>query len=207
MRFLVLSGLLILGLGAAAVFVGPQATGTGYDELKQAAAETAVPASIWQDMSVDTAYGAIPHQRTPFRVDLTSLPGAEAGYLAALFGLTDAGVVERVSIQQAMVQGADWSPGRSNYDAILQAIAALDTPRKLRPVERLVVEAITEQRRYLETWRQSGNPRFFDPNARLVASSHGKLIGAYNRLIKLYGGEARHNKQAFFDHLCALDFI
>lgn len=178
-----------------------------YGELKQDAAATAAPRAIVQDMAVETAYGAIPHQRTAFRVDLTSLPDAEADYLAALFRLTDAGVVERVSLQQALRRGADWSSGQSNYDAILQAIAALDTPRKLLPVERLIFEAVTEQRRYLENWRESGDPRFFDPKARLVGSSHGKLIAAYHRLIKLYGGEARDNKQAFFDHLCALDFI
>lgn len=178
-----------------------------YGELKQGAAGTAAARAIAQDLPVELAYSAIPHQRTAFRVDLTSLPSEDAAYLAALFALSDAGVVERVSIQQALGQGGDWSPGGSNYAAILGAIAALDTPEKLLPVERLVFEAIGEQRRYLEQRRDSGNPSAFDRGAALVQSSHGKLIGAYNRLMKLYGGEQRHNKQAFFDHLCALDFI
>ena len=71
----------------------------------------------------------------------------------------------------------------------------------------LIFDAISEQRRYLKAWQDSGNPRYFDAQAPLVRSSHGKLIAAYNHLMRLFGEENPHNKQAFFDHLCALDFI
>ena len=47
----------------------------------------------------------------------------------------------------------------------------------------------------------------FDANAPLVQSSHNKLMKAYQLLNVQFPKEHAHNKAAFFDHLCALDFI
>ena len=41
----------------------------------------------------------------------------------------------------------------------------------------------------------------------LVRSSSNQLIQAYDYLMQSYPQESPHNRQAFFDHLCALDFI
>ena len=40
-----------------------------------------------------------------------------------------------------------------------------------------------------------------------VRSSSANLQGAYSDLMRLYSSENATNKQAFFDYLCALDFI
>lgn len=209
MRSLALAVILAAALAAGAWLLGaPEpAVSAAYAEAKRGAAEAEPPPAIWQDMAVAQAYGAIPHRRTAFRADRSNLSIEDARYLEALFALTDAGVVERVATRQALLRGAGGLGGPSNYEAILQAVAALETPEKLRPVEGLIFDAIAEQRRYLAEWRASGSARFFDRGAPLVRSSHGKLIAAYERLMTLYAGEDRHNKQAFFDHLCALDFI
>jgi hypothetical protein len=209
MRLWTLLAILVLALGSAATFLGFQEpdVGAGYAKLKQDSARARVARAISQDIPVDAAYSAIPHQRTAFQIDRSNLPPDDAAYLADLFALTDAGLVERISIQQTMRAGVGQPTRRSNYDAILQAIMSLDTPAKLLPVEALVFDAISEQRRYLEQWRESRGSQFPDRGAGLVKSSHGKLIAAYNRLMKLYGNEDQHNKKAFYDHLCALDFI
>lgn len=207
MRLLVLT-LIVVALAAGAFFVGSQesAVSSDYAELKQETSG-ATRLAISQDMPVAQAYSAIPHQRTTYRMDWTNLSPEDAAYLMALFEITDAGVVERVSTQRTIQGGPGRAPRHSNYDAILQALASLDTPEKLLPVEGLIFDAIVEQRRYLKQWRESGSPHFFDRGAPLVRSSHGKLIAAYKRLMMLYNRESQHNKQAFFDHLCALDFI
>lgn len=40
-----------------------------------------------------------------------------------------------------------------------------------------------------------------------VRSASGKLLGAYGNLMRMYPNEDGTNRQAFFDYLCALDFI
>lgn len=157
-------------------------------------------------LTTDEAYGKVPHQRTPFRDDLGRMSGQDVQYLSALFSLTDAGVVERVYVQERLVQG-DLGARETNYQSIMAGVRTLSTPEKLLEVEALIFEALGEQARYLELWRQSGRPQFYTPRATLVQSSHGKLIAAYNILMKLYPDEGSHNKKAFFDHLCSLDFI
>ena len=174
---------------------------------RKAANEAPAAAGAWRRLTVEEAYRRVPHQRTPFRPDLAQMPPVEASYLAALFAVTDRGVVERVHLQGELYQSrpADWHD--NNYEFLLAQLTSLPTPDKLLPVEALVFEAMQEQRNYFKDWEASGNPRYFTPRAGLVQSSHKKLIQAYQLLIDLYGGESWHNKQAFFDHLCALDFI
>jgi hypothetical protein len=75
------------------------------------------------------------------------------------------------------------------------------------PVEALVYQAISEQRRYLASWRASGRGDFFDPDEPLVESAHKKLVGAHDRLLEIFDQEGLHNRQALHDHLSALDFI
>ena len=131
----------------------------------------------------------------------------EASYLQALFGITDRGVVERVFIQGQLYQGRGPAVPSSNYNVLLAQLMSLPTPEKIMPAEALIFEAVKEQQQYLVDWRESEDSRYFSPRAVLVQSSHKKLIAAYEMLTELYSDEPWHNKQAFFDHLCALDFI
>ena len=80
-------------------------------------------------------------------------------------------------------------------------------PDKLRPVYTLVEQAILEQMHYLEQWQEAGVPDQFNSRAPLVQKSHRKLVRAHQLLVQAFPAEATHNKSAFFDHLCALDFI
>lgn len=209
MRPLIISATGILAIVAATLFLGAGAVElkTNYAERKGLQGSQSSARVIDQSMPVDAAYRAIPHARTPFQSNQTRMPAVQAEYLDALFALTDAGVVERVVVQRKLGAGKHWTPDNSNYTAILQSITSLDTPEQLIPVEGLIFEAIQEQQQYLKGWRDSGSPRYFRSGAPLVQSSHRKLITAYQQLMRIYGAEGSHNRQAFFDHLCALDFI
>ena len=153
-----------------------------------------------QSMTVDEAYKAIPHGKTRFDASAASMDVAEKAFLDTFFGLSDLAVAERVGTQVALSQKR---PIAANYDEILRRLEALNVPTKLAAAHRLVTDAVKEQRQYLDTQKGGGA---FDANAPLVESSHQKLIQAYNELMRLYPSENAHNKQAFFDHLCALDF-
>ena len=179
----------------------------GYAERKADSVSTEALAPIQPAMEVASAYSAIPHQRTTFRDYEAVMPPGEAVYLAALFQLTDLAVAERVSLQNSLWQGRGVDVDAGNHAKILARIRGLDTPAGLLPVESLIHQAIDEQRAYLSRWAEEGDRRFFKPSADLVQRSHGKLISAYRLLIQRYGEEPAHNRQSFFDHLCALDFI
>jgi len=163
--------------------------------------------SITKSMSVGEAYRAIPHQRTPFDDQAARMEVADAAYLDRLFVLTDIAMVERVQSQLWLQSGGKQGSAQGNHRSILAHLNALESPDRLQRVHTLIREAIEEQHRYLSTWQASGRANYFSPSAPLILSSHGKLIGAYSELQALYPGEGAHNRQAFFDHLCALDFI
>ena len=70
--------------------------------------------------------------------------------------------------------------------------------------------AIETQRRYFDKWEQKisqGEHFQFERNDLHIQTAHRLLIQSYNKLIKLYPNSSAQNRQAFYDHLCALDFI
>ncbi len=209
MRYLIVAGIVVLlGLAGAFMFGYFEPSGhTDYALQKQLHGEPANRGIIWHAIPVDEAYNSVARQRTPYRSDITKASRDEADYLSSLFALTDAALAERVAIQLELQSGEPAESEKSNYDDILAGILALKTPGHLVPVEALIFEAISEQRAYLDAWRESGRRLFFDRSAAMVESSHEKLTGAYERLMEIYGDEEPHNKQALFDHLHALDFI
>ncbi len=152
-------------------------------------------------LSVAQAYQRIPHRRTVFNPHTGDLPQADAAFLADLFRIVDQGVSERVA-RQAGIDASD----TSNHQAIIGRLQTLKPPKHLRTVHAEILKAVREQDAYFTKVAQPGGPAF-SLKAPLVQSSHKRLLGAYNRLMRQYGQANAHNKQAFFDHLCALDFI
>lgn len=153
-----------------------------------------------QSMTVEEAYKAIPHKKTRFDASVAGMDAAEKAFLDVFFGLSDLAVAERVGTQIALSSGGSVT---TNYDEILRRIESISVPPKLATAHRLVTDAVREQRQYLDALKGGGA---FDANAPLVESSHQKLLQAYGELMRLYPSENAHNKTAFFDHLCALDF-
>ena len=162
--------------------------------------ETEETGAIRQPMSVDAAYKAIPHNKTRFDPATAGMNADEKAFLDTFFGLSDFAVAERVETQTAISTKMPVTP---NYDAILARLKSLTVPDKLKTAHELVTQAVEEQRQYLDLLQAGGA---FNPNAPLVESSHEKLVAAYSELMRLYPSENQHNQQAFYDHLCALDF-
>ena len=132
-------------------------------------------------MSVDEAYASIPHRRTVFDRRAALMPADEADCLVRLFALVDRAIVARVT--------------KTGYEPLLAELRALALPARLQPVQRLVVEAVVAERAYLEG------------DASAVHTASVRLHEAYGHLMRLYPEEGAQNRDAFFDYLCALDFL
>ncbi len=154
-------------------------------------------------LGVDQAYQLIPHQRTVFELHKTNLPASEAAQVARLLTLAEKAMVERVN---ALHNGARKTGYKSRIDSILWQIEQLQVPGQVTAARDHILVAVQQHRSFFELQHVSGN----DANAsrnQLVHSSHRHLISAYNVLMGAYPNETRQNRQAFFDYLCALDFI
>jgi len=154
-------------------------------------------------LEIDKAYQLIPHQRTVFNLDQSKIPVSEAQSVARLLSLAEQAMVERVN---ALAEGPDKSGYLSRIDNILWQIEQLQVPPRVRPASAHVLVAVQEHRAFFELYNASGN-QAKESRQQLVQSSHRHLISAYGQLMQSYPGETKHNKQAFFDYLCALDFI
>lgn len=170
-------------------------------------ASPALPAAA---MTVAEAYAAIPHKRTEFAARRSTLPAADARALERLFRLTDQGVVLRVRGLQALRAGdvAGLQRIMAQYDELLAALRGAAMTAPTEAVRASVVQAVDDQRRLYAGKLASGAAGRRD--ARLTQEAHqgsAKLHQAYSMLMSAYPHEEAANKTAFFDHLCALDFL
>ena len=156
-----------------------------------------------QALGIEQAYQLIPHQRTVFQLHKTNLPASEAQQVARLLKLAEKAMVERVN---ALKNGAGKTGYLSRIDSLLWQIEQLQVPGQVMVARDYIQTAVQQHRSFFELQHASGS------NARasrqqLMQSSHRHLISAYGVLMQAYPNETKHNKQAFFDYLCALDFI
>jgi hypothetical protein len=166
-------------------------------------------------MSVEEAYRAIPHRYTPFDAKAVRMSPRDAAFLQEFFRLVNSAIVERVQVQGSLQSETQKGSGFPQYQRAVQGlITRLESqtvPDNLKGVHRSVVDAIKDQTAYFEDWWHAlskGEPftRHGTGNSR-VATSSQKLHQAYAALMQAYPQESERTKQAFFDHLCALDLI
>lgn len=194
-----LGGLSFLG------FVGTASSALDPQDLRILQAVPRQP--IHQSMSVGQAYRAIPHEQVTFRANTSSLAAPEAAYLGTLFSLVDLAVVERVQLLLRVREKAVERMHFDNYDQILKRLADLSIPAGLEPLHHHVMVSIMEEKEFFqEQVAQSflANLHRWHP---LVQKSHRRLVAAYQFLMARYPQEFSRNQVAFFQHLCALDFI
>jgi len=156
-----------------------------------------------QAMGTEQAYQLIPHQRTVFQLHKTNLPASEAQQVAKLLTLSEKAMVERVN---ALKNGASKTGYLSRIDSILWQIEQLQVPGQVEAARDHIQLAVQQHRSFFELQNVSGSNARASRN-QLILSSHKHLLSAYGVLMQSYPEEAKHNKQAFFDYLCALDFI
>jgi len=171
-------------------------------------------------MTVDEAYQETDgHRHTDFDPNVPGFSHAEALYLSKLFDLVDLAIVEKLQtwmwFQSEGKRGASFRDSRVRVDRLIGELAALQAPSQLAEVQRLMVEAVREQRAFFEAWQQAfdaaergeDNRQAHAERGRLMQSSSAKLHEAYNRLRTLFPTAGRQNLDAFYDHLCVLDLL
>jgi len=169
-------------------------------------------------ISVEEAYRAIPHRYTPFESKSVKMSSRDATFLEEFFRLINLAIVDRVQTQAWFQSNGKRGLGFPNYQRttgrLIAQVEAMAVPDSLKPAHRNVIDAIKEQRAYFEDWQRvvtTGKPfkQALGAGAHhpRVLNSSQKLHEAYGRLMQAYPQEGQRTKQAFFDHLCALDFI
>ena len=162
-------------------------------------------------VSIEEAYASIPHRRTPFHAASAKASPAHAAQLQRLFELTDRGVVLRVEGMQAHYNRDRAGLARvlAGYDALAATLRAERFAPELVPARDMIVEALAGQRRHLAS-RPDGGLAFVRQQLAAtpeVKNASHQLHGAYAILMKAFPQQSNHNRTAFFDHLCALDFL
>ena len=159
-------------------------------------------------LSIDEAYQAIPHRQTTFDPTQASMSTQERTYLKEHLYLVDLTMAYRVGALKYITskgrQGTDLKTYHRMVKGFLADMDALTPPKSLKEYHQLVYDSVIRQKAYF-VHLQEGTP--FSSSHPYVRESHSKLVKAYNILMKRYPKASQHNKQAFFDHLCALDFI
>ena len=162
-------------------------------------------------MTADEAYSAIPHRRTLYEPPKSTIAAESARELGRLFTLTDEGVVLRVQGMRAQRErnAAEVRNLLERYDALIAKLAAEKFGGEVASARDLIVDGVRMHRKYLAS-RPTGGMTFVRNEltaAPEVTQASRKLIGAYQLLMTRFPKEAAHNKTAFYDHLCALDYL
>jgi hypothetical protein len=170
-----------------------------------------IPALPARAMTVEEAYAAIPHQRTTFDARTSKLPAAQVDSLQRLFALSDQGVILRIEGMRAhrSRNAAELTRVLQAYDALIENLGAQQFAAEVAPVRNLVVTALRDQKRFIAS-RPAGSMQFARNELAMtpdVKRASGNLHQAYGLLLKAFPGEAARNKAAFFDYLCALDYL
>lgn len=157
-------------------------------------------------LTVEQAYAAIPHQRTPFDAPGSHLARGQVELLEQLFNLSDRGTVLRVDGLDALKR-MDAPRLRTivrDYAALLEGLRALRPTQQTRAATDLVLQAVQQHMRFFEGKLAGQLDAGFTAD---VHQSSQKLRQAYGVLMAAFPDETPHNRQAFFDYLCALDFL
>jgi len=142
------------------------------------------------NLSVDEAYQSVPHRRTQYIAADSAQAQEVSSYIEALFKLTDLALIERIN-------GLNDAYNKKRYQARINQLKLLKTPTQAKVAHELIVAAIEQHQQYFEGSKLDW---------QLAKSASSKLIKAYYHLMRTFPDNS-HNQQAYFDHLCALDFI
>jgi hypothetical protein len=160
---------------------------------------------------IAAAYAAIPHARTLFDAPSSTAPAIQKAELARLFAYTDRGVVLRVQGMQAHSarNAAGVKRVVAEYDGLIADLGKEKFTPEVASAQALIVEALQLHQRHFQS-RPEGGLVFVGQQLSSVPDvreANRKLMKAYDILMRAFPGETKHNKSAFFDHLCALDFL
>jgi hypothetical protein len=170
-------------------------------------------------MTVEQAYQEMAHRHAGLNPASSGFSREEAACLSRLFELVDLAIVEKAQawtwFQSEGRRGNSLPEYRIRVDALIARLDALPAPERLRPVQKLLVDAIRDQRDFFETWTQALEAGSHGQDHRDVQRSRGthlrnssrKLHQVYGQLMDLFPNAGQQNFDAFYDHLCVLDLL
>lgn len=169
------------------------------------------PPALDPGISVEDAYAAIPHRRTVWTEEESTIPAPERNYLKTMFTLEDEAVAARVAgLQKYSRSEFDDSDVDSEFDQLISFARGVAPPDSLKTYHQHIVEALVAQQQFFREWKSAGAQFSYaqriteNPGARKAS---GELKAAYQELMDKYPQEGQTNKDAFFDYHCALDFM
>jgi len=159
-------------------------------------------------LTVDEAYQAIPHRRIPYDTQRSTLSTTEREFLAKLFSLSDEALVERVTTLTALREGnrAQLEQYEERITRILATLRALPEPASAHGLAVTLEQAIEHQRAFFRVAFAAAKEVQIatDPHVRTASNELRRL---YTDLMTRYSNEHPQNRDAFYQHLCALDFL
>src|SRR5262249_52659701 len=115
-----------------------------------AALATALLAPGPRALTVEEAYQEMQHRHASIDPTTRGFTREEAAYLSRLFELVDLAIVEKTQawtwFQSEGRKGNNVQEYRRRVDSLVATLDGLPAPEKLRDVQRLLVEAIRDQR-------------------------------------------------------------
>jgi hypothetical protein len=165
-------------------------------------------------LSIKAAYEAIPHHQTTFMASRAKMDQTTADFYQELFGIVDHLVTLRVALLLKFGEGNYDEKLLKSYDKILAKLETLEAGQQEEILNHILL-AVRGHKSFYVYWlnaHKAGLPKAKTMTRTLashpeVQSSSRHLQEAYGLLMSTFPEEDSHNSQAFFDHLCALDFI
>lgn len=178
---------------------------------KQSRGTLTNPPTVSVGMSASEAYAAIPHRRTIWDESSTKAPAEDRAYLRDMFQLLDEATEVRVTGFRDYGLGRfDSNNINGQYDQLIDYVRDMPAPSKLADFHADVVRELSDQRKFFADWRAKRNDFEFAhkiQDSPEVQDGSGAGHDAYNQLMSNYPNETGSNKDAFYDYLCALDFL
>jgi hypothetical protein len=157
-------------------------------------------------LTPEAAYKMIPHERTVFAIKDSPLDLDIKADLDLLLRTADVTVALRVKLMTEFNAGNMNSPIISIYDEILNIIQTVNNS-KIDQFKQTLITAILEQKSFFMDWKvDTAKVKNLQSNKH-VQSASAKLHSAYSILLSLSPQDTPQNKQAFYNYLCALDFL
>ena len=166
-------------------------------------------ASLAWGLTVDEAYQAIPHRRAPYDAQRSTLNATEREFLAKLFSLSDEALVERITMLTALREGnrAQLERYEEHITRILTTLRALPEPASAHGLAATLGQAIEHQRAFFHAAFAAATKDVQIASDPHVLTASNELRRLYTDLMTRYNGEHPQNRDAFYQHLCALDFL
>ena len=162
-------------------------------------------------LTVDEAYQAIPHKRMEYSAGKSTLSSNTKADLEKLFKFSDQALIGRIETMKGLQEKRPqvFTAYQKKTDEILNGLNDLTNPEAIQ-LATLLKAAMTSQREFFSKWHDAvrSNTAFHYPgedSSVQQASSHLRQL--YSVLMQRYPSEHPDNIDAFYQHLCALDFL